>query len=624
MSKTKASLADIMPLLLADLPAALTTTESLPALQKTAIHLAPILRGGFECRLGAVPQIDLQQCIAADDRQVALLHAYLTEIIAKDDSANPMWTRLLTFVSEWQESSSFLRSTISEIWLEFDAEPEMAATQPTVTPLPAFFFGLPQNASASVDSIAASENVLDQLLGREHWSALQHNLHRCFDACPEEAFVSHIGVMLSRSTEALRINIKRLQPDTVIAYLQQVDWPGDADELAKLMDVLDGHVDRITLCLDVGRTLSPRVGLECILLKQPPEEARWGSLLAHLVEQGLCLPEKASALLRWPGRTTPLTTTVDWPDRLICTSLQQSPDHFTSIVRRLSHIKVVYQPTAPLEAKGYLWFSHEWQQPALAEPALAEPQTTTTDLDAFYSQETIDEWKQIIGEDLHYHFGYFQGNEDLETGLRQTVRNFYPHIPLGSRLLDIGCGWGGPARLLAKEQQCVVQGVSISHAQVAYCQSLGLDVWHADIEVDRVSGVYDVIFMLEVLSHIRDKRAVLKKLRSLAPRLIISMSCMSDMIETPRTVFGSSMALVTESEFIQAVEEAGWRIQVLRNRRFQSLRTALHWQQNLARCYDDHVPPGQLGVLQNLAETVLQSPIRWCQSFPLIDIVAEA
>ncbi len=46
------------------------------------------------------------------------------------------------------------------------------------------------------------------------------------------------------------------------------------------------------------------------------------------------------------------------------------------------------------------------------------------DLDGFYFQVSIDEWKRIIGDALHYHFGYFRGSEDLETGLRQTVKNF--------------------------------------------------------------------------------------------------------------------------------------------------------------------------------------------------------
>ncbi len=247
----------------------------------------------------------------------------------------------------------------------------------------------------------------------------------------------------------------------------------------------------------------------------------------------------------------------------------------------------------------------------------------TIDLDAFYSEETIDEWKQIIGEDLHYHFGYFTGNENLETGLHQTVRNFYPHIPVGSRVLDVGCGWGGPAKMLKEQRHCTVQGVSISAAQVAYCQSIGVDVWQCDIEQDALGGTYDVVFMLEVLSHIRNKVEVLAKLRPLAPRLVISMTCMADKIETPRTVFGGSIELFSQSEFVEAVERAGWRIQSLRNRRFQSLRTVLHWKKNLERVYGDRTPPGQLGVLHNLTETALRSPIMWCQSFPLIDIVAE-
>ena len=247
----------------------------------------------------------------------------------------------------------------------------------------------------------------------------------------------------------------------------------------------------------------------------------------------------------------------------------------------------------------------------------------TINLDSFYSQETIDEWKQIIGEELHYHSGYFTGNEDLEIGLRQTVRNFYPHIPVGTRVLDVGCGWGGPATMLIQEKQCIVQGVSISSAQVAYCQSIGLDVWPCDIEQDPISGVYDVVFMLEVLSHIRNKADVLAKLRPLAQRLVLSTNCIADNIQGARTTFGGSMELCSHSELVQMVEHAGWRIQSMRNRRFQSLRTVQHWKKNLDRVYGNRTPPGQLGILHNLTETALQSPVGWCQAFPLIDIVAD-
>ncbi len=260
----------------------------------------------------------------------------------------------------------------------------------------------------------------------------------------------------------------------------------------------------------------------------------------------------------------------------------------------------------------------------------------TFDMDGFYSQDTIEAWKEIVGEELHYHFGYFHKGEDFETGLRQTVRNFYPHIPFGSRVLDVGCGWGGPATLLAEEHGCRVRGITISQAQVAYCQRMGLDVRRCDIEQDEIvspdgirardesSGAYDVVFMLEVLSHIRDKVGVLTRLRDLAPRLILSVSCIADNVQGPRTVFGGSIELCTPSELKEAVKQAGWQIQSTRNRRFQSIPTIQHWKQNLDRVYGEQTPPGQLGVLQNLTMNAFQSIPRWCQAFPLIDIVAES
>ena len=248
----------------------------------------------------------------------------------------------------------------------------------------------------------------------------------------------------------------------------------------------------------------------------------------------------------------------------------------------------------------------------------------STDLDSFYSQDSIGAWKAIIGEKLHYHFGYFEGQEDLETGLKRSVQNFYPHIPIGSRVLDVGCGWGGPARMLIEERKCSVQGITISQAQAAYCRTLGLDVKLQDIETDELSGEFDVVFMLEVLSHIRDKKKVLRKLRALAPRLVISMTCMADALPTERHVFGGSMELASQSEFVAGLEEAGWRIQSVKNRRFQSLRTITLWKQNLERVYGQTQASGQLVTLQNLTDIALRSPIHWCQSFPLLDIIAEA
>lgn len=245
------------------------------------------------------------------------------------------------------------------------------------------------------------------------------------------------------------------------------------------------------------------------------------------------------------------------------------------------------------------------------------------DLDAFYSEATIAEWQAIIGPNLHYHFGYFQEQKTLEDGLQDAVRRFYPWLPIGAHVLDLGCGWGGPARLLMADRNCTVQGVTISAAQAAYCRQLGLAVHHCNMETAPLDGTYDAIFMLEVLSHITDKRALLQRLRQVTPRLLLTVNCVANGYQGQRMAFGASMTLCSQAELVNDLEAAGWRIQFLENRRLQSLPTLLHWKQNLDQRYGTQPPPGQLAMLRGLTDTALAAVIPWCQAFPLIDIVAE-
>jgi hypothetical protein len=49
-----------------------------------------------------------------------------------------------------------------------------------------------------------------------------------------------------------------------------------------------------------------------------------------------------------------------WPKQLIVDSILAPKECFTVFDRRLSHIKVAWQPQRQLEAKAYLWFEHRW------------------------------------------------------------------------------------------------------------------------------------------------------------------------------------------------------------------------------------------------------------------------
>jgi hypothetical protein len=216
------------------------------------------------------------------------------------------------------------------------------------------------NHPSTVQRHPIAAKALDLLLGESGWCEWRDNLYRCFAACPNGVFVSHIGVMLSRKAPALRVNVKRLLPDSLVPYLQQIGWEGETAEVGALMRQLLAFADRITVCLDVGKRIYPQIGLECILLKQPQSEPRWTAFVNYLVEGGLCAPAKGEALLNWPGQTNPASAPAPWPGELIVASLLQPQNGFSVFERRLSHIKIVWQPQCRLEAKAYLWFQHNW------------------------------------------------------------------------------------------------------------------------------------------------------------------------------------------------------------------------------------------------------------------------
>ncbi len=227
-------------------------------------------------------------------------------------------------------------------------------------PIPSVFIGLPQKVSPSAETYGKiTEPSLDRLLGSD-WQVCKGNLYPCFVHCPDDAFIGNIGVMLSRNSRSLRVNVKRLQPDSLISYLQRLGWRGETNELKALMAQLFAFSDLITVCLDIGREIHSKIGFECIVRGQHPPGYHWGAFLDYLVAKGLCEPRKRAALLDWPGHTSPVNAEAPWPGHLIADSLLKPKDHFTIFNRELSHIKVVWQPQQALEAKAYLWYQHRW------------------------------------------------------------------------------------------------------------------------------------------------------------------------------------------------------------------------------------------------------------------------
>lgn len=250
-----------------------------------------------------------------------------------------------------------------------------------------------------------------------------------------------------------------------------------------------------------------------------------------------------------------------------------------------------------------------------------------SNLNKFYSSEGISTWKNIIGEDLHYHFGDFQQTTNFQVGLRNAIRNFYPYIPKGGRILDLGCGWGGPARLLIDELNCKVTGVTISETQYNYCKNeIGFRTHLADIEKMNFSAFeksYDAVIMIESLEHILEKSHLFMQVKKITNRLIIKTNCLEDHLNVSRWTFDNTMYMCTISELIHDLEQAGWTIELKINRRLHSVPTIKFWKKQLEReIVKENCLNGQLQTLYRLTTSFEANPFGWCRSFPLMDIVA--
>ena len=144
----------------------------------------------------------------------------------------------------------------------------------------------------------------------------------------------------------------------------------------------------------------------------------------------------------------------------------------------------------------------------------------------------------------------------------RAVTTLLPFVPSGSRVLDVGSGWCGPLGIFADAHACNVTGVTISSGQAAHCREAGRDIVLGDIEANDTQatvaagrGPYDAALLIESLTHIQDKPALLRWLRTQATRLILRVNTRPDdavpASQAPPVVFGDSMDLPTAGELRQ-------------------------------------------------------------------------
>lgn len=191
-------------------------------------------------------------------------------------------------------------------------------------------------------------------------------------------------------------------------------------------------------------------------------------------------------------------------------------------------------------------------------------------LDQFY--------REIWGEHVH-HGVWDTGRESSEQAVRRLVDLVAEKAQLapGMEVLDVGCGYGGTSRILAREHGARVTGLTVSPAQARYAESVTqppgnprylLEDW---MHNERESGLYDAMVAIESTEHMQDKgRVFTEAARVLKPggRLVVcAWLAGSDLrpwerrhLIEPVCREGRLPAMGTEAEYVSWMQNAGFEV----------------------------------------------------------------
>ena len=139
------------------------------------------------------------------------------------------------------------------------------------------------------------------------------------------------------------------------------------------------------------------------------------------------------------------------------------------------------------------------------------------EVDEFYDDTLPEIWKKVIGNDLHYHVGW--GDGDI---LYNAVKHLYQFIDKKSSVLDCGCGWGGTGKVLKRDMDCEVTGVTISQVQSDYISDNNLfPVVLSDLHDYTPDKIYDVCLFVESFCHLKSPQKVLSNISESTNKIIL-------------------------------------------------------------------------------------------------------
>ncbi|MCJ7698420.1 MAG: hypothetical protein MUO73_08855 [Thermoplasmata archaeon] len=358
-----------------NIPDELISAQNFTEMKKLASHFTRGITSffGFESRLNS-PDARADYLFAVSARKgerEALLDLITSGKLPETFLNQPEWQRVGNFVTEWAKPKSILNNKVFGIWFEFDT-----VNSPSEAPVPCVFMHtVPLHIDNSEDVQKCTwltRIALPLLTGQPLSQTVEQHVLEAIQRLPEGVSVFQVGTMLSRTTAGVRLVFNRMQPVQIMPYLKTLGWSDNNDRLSSLLEELEHYVTRIILHINIGeKGVDPKIGLECSFYPDLYNlETKWPVFLNYLVKKGLCLPEKKAALLHFSG-VEQQDMNHDFDLKSYITVMRIPDNNFSSaLVRYISHIKLVYKPNHPTEAKVYsgvrlFGFPHKstWESP---------------------------------------------------------------------------------------------------------------------------------------------------------------------------------------------------------------------------------------------------------------------
>jgi cyclopropane-fatty-acyl-phospholipid synthase len=215
-------------------------------------------------------------------------------------------------------------------------------------------------------------------------------------------------------------------------------------------------------------------------------------------------------------------------------------------------------------------------------------------------------YRQFLDVDQQYSCAYWPpGVADLEAAQLAKKRHIAAKLLLreGQTVLDIGCGWGGLALLLAREHGVRVTGITLSKEQLGVAQQRARDQGLEDLvefrlqDYRRVTETFDRIVSVGMFEHVgvNHYAAFFDRTRALLKPDGVFLLHTIGRAEQPggtnawlrKYIFpgGYTPAL---SELAGAVERSDWILSDLEVLRVHYAETIRHWRERFA-AHRDHV-----------------------------------